>query len=155
MDAEKKFLERLANQNGGVLMIDDVIEAARDKSCVLHHHFEWDDTEAAKAYRKDQARSLIRRCKITLVDMPSAEIRAFTSLPSDRENGGGYRLTSTILSDDQMRQELIHDIELTIARWRTKLYLLDVKTEEILISLEEAIKAKSTQHDDKRIAYGG
>lgn len=141
MNEEKKFLEKLANQKGGILMVDDVIEAAKDESCVLHHHFEWDDTEAAKAYRKDQARSLIRRCKITLVDSPSAEIRAFTSLPSDRENGGGYRLTSTVLSDDQMRLEFIHDIELTIARWRSKLHLLDGKTADILIALESSIQS--------------
>lgn len=152
MNEEKKFLERLANQKGGILMVDDVIEAAKDKSCVLHHHFEWDDTEAAKAYRKEQARSLIRKCKITLVDMPSAEIRAFTSLPSDRESGGGYRLTSTVLNDDQMRQELFHDIELTIARWRTKLHLLDTKTAEILIALEDAVKVKSIQQDAQRAA---
>lgn len=152
MNAEKKFLEKLANQNGGILMVDDVIEAAKDKSCVLHHHFEWDDTEAAKAYRKEQARSLIRKCKIMLVDMPSAEIRAFTSLPSDRESGGGYRLTSTVLNDDQMRQELFHDIELTIARWRTKLHLLDAKTAEILIALEDAVKVKSIQQDSQRAA---
>jgi len=152
MNEEKKFLERLANQKGGILMVDDVIEAAKDKSCVLHHHFEWDDTEAAKAYRKEQARSLIRKCKITLADMPSAEIRAFTSLPSDRESGGGYRLTSTVLNDDQMRQEFVHDIELTIARWRTKLHLLDTKTAEILIALEDAVKVKSIQQDAQRAA---
>ena len=141
MNAEKKFLERLANQKGGILMVDDVIEAAKDKSCVLHHHFEWDDTEAAKAYRKEQARSLIRRCKITLVDAPSAEIRAFTSLPSDRESGGGYRLTSTVLNDEQMRLEFMHDIELTIARWKSKLHLLDPRTAELLLDLEESISS--------------
>ena len=153
MNAEKKFLEKLANQKGGILMVDDVIEAAKDKSCVLHHHFEWDDTEAAKAYRKEQARSLIRRCKITLVDASSAEIRAFTSLPSDRESGGGYRLTSTVLNDEQMRLEFIHDIELTIARWRSKLHLLDPKTAELLLDLEESISSgKITQQNAQQAA---
>lgn len=153
MNAEKKFLEKLANQNGGILMVDDVIEAAKDKSCVLHHHFEWDDTEAAKAYRKEQARSLIRKCKIVLVDMPSAEIRAFTSLPSDRESGGGYRLTSTVLNDQQMRLEFMHDIELTIARWKSKLHLLDPRTAELLLDLEESISSgKITQQNAQQAA---
>ena len=143
MKAEKKFLEKLANQNNGILLVDDVIEAAKDKSCVLHHHFEWDDTEAAKSFRREQARSLIRRCKITLVEHPSAEIRVFTSLPSDRETGGGDRLTSTVLNNEQMRMELIHDIELTITRWRTKLYLLDAKTAEILLDLENSIQSQT------------
>ena len=152
MNAEKKFLERLANQNNGVLLVDDVIEAAKDESCVLHSHFEWDDTEAAKSFRREQARSLIRRCKITLVENSSAEIRVFTSLPSDRENGGGYRLTSTVLNNEQMRMEFIHDIELTIARWRTKLYLLDTKTAEILLNLENSIRSRGQDSQDNQRA---
>jgi hypothetical protein len=152
MNAEKKFLERLANQNNGVLLVDDVIEAAKDESCVLHSHFEWDDTEAAKSFRREQARSLIRRCKITLVENSSAEIRVFTSLPSDRENGGGYRLTSTVLNNEQMRMEFIHDIELTIARWRTKLYLLDTKTAEILLDLENSIRSRGQDSQDNQRA---
>ena len=142
MKAEKKFLEKLANQNNGILLVDDVIEAAKDKSCVLHHHFEWDDTEAAKAFRKEQARTLIQRCKITLVDRPATHIRLFTSLPSDRESGGGYRLTSTVLNDERMKLELIHDIELTIARWRLKLHLLDDELGGLLLAMEENIKAR-------------
>ena len=142
MNEEKKFLEGLARQNGGILKVDDVIEAAKDESCVLHSHFEWDDTEAAKAFRKEQARTLIQRCKITLVSRPDTHIRLFTSLPSDRENGGGYRLTSTVLNDEQMKLELVHDIELTIARWRLKLHLLDDELGELLLAMESSIKAR-------------
>jgi hypothetical protein len=141
MNEEKKFLESLARKNGGILKVDDVIEAAKDESCVLHSHFEWDDTEAAKSFRKEQARTLIQRCRITLADRPTTYIRLFTSLPSDRENGGGYRLTSTVLNDEQMKLELIHDIELTIARWRLKLHLLDDELGELLLAMEENIKA--------------
>ena len=60
MKDEKDFLEQMARQNNGVLMVDDVIEAAKDENCVLHKHFEWNDTEAARQFRKDQARSLIQ-----------------------------------------------------------------------------------------------
>ena len=143
MKDEKKFLERLAQQNNGVLKVDDVIEAAKDESCVLHKHFEWDDTEAAKQFRKDQARSLIQRCRITLVDSSPSHIRAFVSLSSDRESGGGYRLTTTVLSDDSMRLELIHDIELTITRWKSKLHLLDSDLAELLEKMETAVIRRS------------
>jgi|TARA_R110000822_G_scaffold176832_1_gene316882 hypothetical protein len=143
MKDEKKFLERLAQQNNGVLKVDDVIEAAKDESCVLHKHFEWDDTEAAKQFRKDQARSLIQRCRITLVDSSPSHIRAFVSLSSDRESGGGYRLTTTVLSDDSMRLELIHDIELTITRWKSKLHLLDSDLAELLEKMETAVTRRS------------
>jgi len=143
MKDEKKFLERMAQQNNGVLKVDDVIEAAKDESCVLHKHFEWDDTEAAKQFRKDQARTLIQRCRITLVDSAPSHIRAFVSLSSDRESGGGYRLTTTVLSDDSMRLELIHDIELTITRWKSKLHLLDSDLAELLEKMETAVTRRS------------
>ena len=145
MNEEKKFLESLARKNGGILKVDDVIETAKDESCVLHSHFEWDDTEAAKSFRKEQARTLIQRCRITLADRPTTHIRLFTSLPSDRENGGGYRLTSTVLNDEQMKLELIHDIELTIARWRLKLHLLDDELGELLLAMEETIKTRKEE----------
>jgi hypothetical protein len=142
MKDEKKFLEQMARQNNGVLMVEDVIEAAKDESCVLHKHFEWDDTEAARQFRKDQARSLIQRCRITLLDRSPSHIRAFVSLPSDRETGGGYRLTLNVLNDEYMKAELIHDIELTIARWKGKLHLLDSDLVELLEQMDDAIKRR-------------
>jgi hypothetical protein len=52
-----------------------------------------------------------------------------------------------------MRLEFIHDIELTIARWRSKLHLLDTKTAEILLALETSIQYKTNhQQNDKHAA---
>jgi hypothetical protein len=76
----------------------------------------------------------------------------FTSLPSDRENGGGYRLTSTVLNDEQMKLELIHDIELTIARWRLKLHLLDDELGELLLAMEETIKVRKEESIQHQVA---
>ena len=50
MNEERKYLEQMARRNNGVLMIDDVLQAAQDEDNILHRHFEWDDTEAAKQY---------------------------------------------------------------------------------------------------------
>ena len=60
MNEERKYLEQMARRNNGVLMIDDVLQAAQDEDNILHRHFEWDDTEAAKQFRREQARSLIQ-----------------------------------------------------------------------------------------------
>ena len=49
MNIERKFLEQLAKQKGGVLLVDDVIEVAKDPTCILHKHFQWDNTKAAEA----------------------------------------------------------------------------------------------------------
>ena len=139
MKEERKLLTKMARQNGGVLKVEDVLEEARDEGSPLHKHFEWDDSEAAEQYRKQQARSLIQRCKVVLIDTQPIEIRAFVSLPTDRESGGGYRLTSDVVSDERLKAELMRDLQLTIARWTQKLNLLDQDLAEAILDLDTRV----------------
>ena len=139
MKEERKLLTKIARQNGGVLKVENVLNEARDESSPLHKHFEWDNSEAAEQYRRQQARALIQKCKITLIDSQPIEIRAFVSLPADRENGGGYRLTSEVMGDERMKTELIRDIKLTIARWTQKLHLLDQDLAKAIIDLDNRV----------------
>jgi hypothetical protein len=44
-----------------------------------------------------------------------------------------------------MKLELVHDIELTIARWRLKLHLLDDELGELLLAMEETIKTRKEE----------
>lgn len=139
MEQERKLLTKMARQNGGVLKVDDVLQEARDENSILHKHFEWDDTEAASQYRRQQARTLIARCKITMVETSPVEIRAFVSLPTDRETGGGYRLTSEVVSDEFMKAELLRDIRMTISRWTQKLHLMDSDLANAILDLEDRV----------------
>ena len=139
MKEERKLLTKMARQNGGVLKVEDVLEEARDEGSPLHKHFEWDDSEAAEQYRKQQARSLIQRCKVVLIDTQPIEIRAFVSPPTDRESGGGYRLTSDVVSDERLKAELMRDLQLTIARWTQKLNLLDQDLAEAILDLDTRV----------------
>lgn len=141
MKAEKELLTRMARRNGGVLMVDDVLNEAQSEDSILHKYFEWDDSEAADLYRRQQARALIQRCKIQMVESEPVEIRAFVSLPTDRSNGGGYRLTSEVVGDEYMKAELLHDIRLTISRWNKKLHLLDQDLSELLVEVERRVTA--------------
>ena len=77
-------------------------------------------------------------------------VRAFVSLPDDRENGGGYRLTATVMSDAGMRAELLRDIRLTIARWNQKLHLLDSVTADLLEQVETRIT--QVEEQERRMA---
>ena len=61
---------------------------------------------------------------------------------SDRDSGGGYRLTTTVLSDEDMREELMHDMQMTIARWTKKVNLLDSITADLIFKLEERVTPK-------------
>lgn len=139
MKEEKVLLTRMARRNGGVLLVEDVLKEAQNEDSILHKHFEWDDSEAADQYRRQQARALIQRCKIQMVESEPVEIRAFVSLPTDRSNGGGYRLTSEVVGDEYMKSELLHDIRLTISRWNKKLHLLDRDLSDLLVEVERRV----------------
>ena len=147
LELERKELTRLARKNGGVLMVDQVLEEAKSESSPLHSHFEWDDSAAAQSYRREQARTLIQRCKITLIESEPVQIRAFVSLPADRENGGGYRLTSTVMGDEVMKQELLRDMQLTIQRWTKKMHLLDQDLAQALLDVEERVTMATTSQE--------
>lgn len=67
LDAEKCGIElERIRQEHGVIHPDAVVERARDPLSPLHNGFQWDDSEAAKAHRKDQARGLIRAISIVV-----------------------------------------------------------------------------------------
>jgi len=142
MEIEKKVLTRIAKTNGGVLKVDDVLEEARKKDSVLHRHFEWDDSEAAEQYRRQQARALIQRCRIQLLETEPIKIRAFVSLPTDREHGGGYRLITEVAGDTYLKEEMLRDIRMTITRWTQKLHLLDQDLADKLLEIEGQLNRK-------------
>lgn len=141
-ETERKLLTTIARKRGGMLLVDDVLSEAKSVDSPLHKHFEWDDSVAAEAHRRYQARALIQKCHITLVESEPTKVRAFVSLQSDRDTGGGYRLTTTVMSDDEMREELMHDMQLTIARWTKQMHLLDSITTDLILQLEERVTPK-------------
>ena len=146
---ERRVLERLAQQNGGLLMVDDVVEEARDPQSVLHRHFQWDDDKAAEAYRKQQARQLIQKVTVTIEKAPDVHIRAFVSLSTDQYEGGGYRMTANVLSDDNLKAQLLHDMQLALVKWKKQINLLDNETEDILTRLEKVITRSIKNRQDR------
>lgn len=150
LEIEKSVLTDIAKKNGGVLMVDAVLDEAKDESSPLHSHFEWDDSVAAEAHRRYQARVLIQRCKITLIESEPTTVRAFVSLQSDREGGGGYRMTTSVMTDEALREELLRDIRLTIARWTQKFNLLDSVTSDLILRLEDSVRPAKAEPMEKR-----
>lgn len=106
-------LERIAKEGGGILTAEAVVEAARDEDSPLHASFTWDNSEAAAKWRLHQARNLIRVSVRYIQPIRGAEpvsVRAFVSLSPDRSNeGGGYRLISSVLSCKESRAQMLAD----------------------------------------------
>ena len=118
--AWKLELQKLATQHNGKLKAEDVVEFAKDPTTSLHSHFTWDDTEAARRYRLDQARDLIQ-VVVTVIPGAAKEFRAYVSMEDDRkEAGGGYRFMVSVLSDKEKRERLLAQALAEFDRWREK-----------------------------------
>jgi hypothetical protein len=102
-------LKRIAQENGGVLQPETVVDEARPVSSPLHSRFEWDNTIAGQQYRIWQARQLIRVVVEVLAGTDDAT-NVFVSLSTDREKeSGGYRVMAHVLTDAQMRKQMLDD----------------------------------------------
>jgi hypothetical protein len=65
-DDRYKVLERLEKKNGD-LVVDDVIEEAKNPNSALHDVFEWDLKKAAHAEWRSTAKRLIREYRFLIV----------------------------------------------------------------------------------------
>lgn len=134
-------LKNLAEQSGGLLKPQTVVEAAVPEDSPLHKMFEWDDSAAAERYRLVQARALIT---ISVEYLPVGRKvkpqKVFVSLSSDRTHeGGGYRTLVSVLSDKDKRQELIQDALKDMSHF-----------EERYKSLKEVQAVIETMHETKK-----
>ena len=50
------------------------------------------------------------------------------------------------MSDEELREELLHEMSLTIARWTRKLHLLDSLTTELILQLENQVTPKKVSN---------
>lgn len=69
----------------GELTPENVVEASKVKSSLLHDVFEWNDTAAAEKYRIRQAQELIRSIRVTIVhENVEVSLRAFVHVQPDK-----------------------------------------------------------------------
>lgn len=96
-------LKAIAARDGGLLRPAAVVEAARPEDSPLHGAFCWDDTEAARRYRLDQAQRLIRSFRVTVDDGGKQfSVPAFVNFSTDRTGGKSenpYRLLEDTKDD--------------------------------------------------------
>lgn len=111
-------LKQLAARHHGVLRAEDVVREAENPKSPLHSRFEWDDTEAARQHRLWQARQLISVCVEVIGELNPNPV--FVSLSTDRGCGGGYRVTTTVMSDVELRAQLLKDALHELNRFQMK-----------------------------------
>ena len=149
---EKNELMRLAYANDGILLVDDIVDSARDELSPLHRHFTWDDSIAAAAHRRWQARVLTAKCLITIEPRTDTKVRAFVSLSTDRYHSlGGYRLLTDVQSNHEQLAVLLADINRSILRWQKQATLMNPEIRQALQSLSTAV-TQFHGEDDRFVA---
>lgn len=137
-------LEQIRKENGELLRPIDVVKYAEDPKTALHSHFTWDDENAAREYRLEEARRLIR-VAVTILPHYDKPIRVFVSLKEDRlVEGGGYRTIVEVMSDEDLRLQLIKEALADLQAWERK---YNVLTE--LAPIFEAAKTVRAKNEEQ------
>ena len=127
----REELERLRQNNGGEFVAPAaVVEfAKRNKRAALHKEFEWDNTKAAQQFRLDQARHLIR-LYINVIETENGNIptRMYVSLEGDRKRSGGYRTLESVMTNAELREQLLQQALEEFQRVRRKYQTLQELT---------------------------
>jgi len=124
-------LERIRAKRGE-LKPEYVVEESTDENAVLHKCFQWDDSIAAKMWRKEQAAALIRNITVTIVnENVSATVRAVVNVAKSDGKGRSYiPLTQAILDDvayDDLLAQAKEEMESFIAKYSQLVELNNVK----------------------------
>lgn len=130
----------------GTLTPGAVLARASDPASPLHRHFTWDDTEAAEKFRLIQAGMLIRRARVTILQGSgeTTSVRAFVSLQAERANGGGSRLTESVLASEALTASMLITAKMELAAFRRKYGQLSLLSG--VIAAIEALEAELPAH---------
>lgn len=137
----KEHLEEIYRQKG-VLTPELVVEEAADATSPLHGEFEWDDSIAAKGFRKQQAARLIRSVRVVYaVDPETAkdkQIRAFVSIRPEGTPSNVYKPTEEVLADPLQRQMLLQQFRRDWASFKNRYQMLEEFADIVTAETAEA-----------------
>ena len=122
VDAEVVYNELESIRTDDGILPDDVVRRAEDTNNPLHGFFTWDDNEAARLRRLDEARYLIRSVRI-VYESPSNQQQAETSVRVYQNLQAGqyaepYKPIEDIVNDPTMRDRLIRKAKRELIKWR-------------------------------------
>lgn len=139
--------------DGGRLTPENVVKEAKRRGSPLRDYFTWDDSEAARCWRIEQAKHLIRRVRVVVIQGPQEPVRAFVNLTSDRKPGQGgvagdglYRPIERVLDDSALRAQLVEDAMHEMRAFKNK-YARLTELNEVFAAMDQAIQ----RHADKKV----
>lgn len=125
-------LAELARERGGGFTPAEVVDRARPEGSPLHPHFTWDDAEAARLHREDEARQLARSVEVVIHTRETGgerlvPIRGFHSVVlSDDPGADGaqrrqvYVPLQTVAQQDPLIAQVIANAGRELRGWRER-----------------------------------
>jgi hypothetical protein len=159
-----EYLYKLAGSGG--LPPETVVERAQDPSSPIHRYFNWDDGEAARLYRVEQARLLCRSIHIVVRGSDGNETtRAFHAITvrvrgDDGETDKVYIPSPRVFSVENMVQEVLATALSELRGWQkryeqyTYLSGAAVKVGTIVTELEKKLQRMQKGRKRKGKARG-
>ena len=151
----------IADKNDGVVRVEDVVDAARDKDSPLHVEFEWDDKKAAEEHRQNKGRELLRHL-VTIERRPDIqedaefpqegpvavyEVRGFVKESKDDELpdlpgavSGSYVRIDDVMSDPARRKAFLRTALRELETWCAR--YSDLKEFAELFALVDRLEEK-------------
>jgi hypothetical protein len=107
-------IENLKRRGGGRVTPAEVVEDARPEDAPLHTCFTWDDSEAARLHREEEARYLIRSYEIRIVsDDPNephvSHIGNVCVMTDDHERA--YVSPVVAMNNEELREQIVMEAE--------------------------------------------
>jgi hypothetical protein len=136
-----------AAANGGRIDADKMADEARDPKHPMHRHLEWDDAAAARAFRVDQVREIIRIVlERDASDKKSTWRRAFVNI---NDHGRSYRTVAEVLENADLQMLLMKQAERELAAFQERYDdLSDICS--IVAKARSALKARIAAGSSKK-----
>jgi len=137
----RKALGDLEADLGRGLTAEDVVTAASAPDHALHDYFEWDDAIAGHEWRKGQARALMRRVRVRVVeDVPTGERRIFKVAGYAnvvQDNRREYVPTRAAMLNPELRAQILARALREMQAWADR-YRIFTEFAEIVAAVQKA-----------------
>jgi hypothetical protein len=151
LDAERCERELNKIAKSGLLTPEAIVEMARDEDSPLHDGFTWDDSEAAKAWRIEEAKQIIRALVyVEETEHGPREVRCFVNVRDENDEGelerkGRYVPVGLAMSDPKYR-EYVLSIALRDAHSYAEKYRDFEELARIVKAIDTTVKQYEREH---------
>jgi len=107
-------LEYLSSKNKGKITPDVIVQDAKQKESVFHNYFEWNNSEASRQYRLQQARNLINHIvEVVVIEGKQSQQRSFFSVKNGN-NDMVYVTVKKAITTPNYRIQLLNQLIATM-----------------------------------------